>query len=284
MTKAIKIIIALCILFCFFIAFKTFFINRPPLSPELTANFYLQQEQFGLRSEAEKFLFDSSPLTKGEEFENFDKVEILGENYNNLKNVAYKRKEGPRNFKVKEVKKEKGNIRVSLTETILREVYFFNFLLSKEYQKDGKTEFEVLLTKTGDWWSGQEWKVLKIDSSTLIQSAKIGETREIKKGILIKPILSPSLKKGEKERGYILEVFYKNQSGFKNQEGKDCKISSSEWKIVGQRGQEIKPNFLEERLESGEEKEVEFEFSLPEDFLLKEIVFRNEGKEIHFVQ
>ena len=272
MQKAIKILIALCILFCFFIAFKTFFINRPRLSPELTANFYLQQEQFGLRSEAEEFLF-----------ENFDKVEILGENYNNLRDVAYKKKEGPRNFKVKEVKKEKGNIKVNLIETILREVYFFNFLLSKEYQKDGEIEFEVLLTKVGDWWSGQEWKVVKISSPTLIQSAKIGEARKIKKGVFIKPLFNLPLKKEEKERGYILGVFYKNQSGFKNQEGKDYKISSSEWKIIGQQGQEIKPNFLEEKLESGEEKEVKFEFSLQEELLFKEIVFRNEGKEIHFL-
>ena len=280
MSKKIKIILIVLpfLILVFALLFKTFFINRPRLSPELTANFYLQQEQFGKRAEAEKYLFDSLSLVEGEEFKNFDKVEILGENYNNLKNLPYKKREGPREFEIKEVKAENSGVTVNLVETILREVYFFNFLLSRDYQEGGRIEFEIFLTKTGSWGGGYEWKILKITSPTLIQAAKIGEEKEIKKGVFmaVGRLQEPEKESEESAVVYGLPVLFKNKSG------KDYKISSAEWKITGQHGKKFMAEILEENLKSGREKGMEFEFNIPEEFVFKEVVFRNEGMEIYF--
>jgi len=82
LNKALIVIVVL--LFCLVpvsLLVKTFWLNRPVLSPFEVSLSYLQLEQNSQRKRAEGYLFD------------FQKVEIFGERYPILRNTIWAQKE-----------------------------------------------------------------------------------------------------------------------------------------------------------------------------------------------
>lgn len=256
-----KIFIVFFVLLFSGIALKTFFFNKP-ISPEKVVISYLQLEQFGTRESAEKFL---SP--------NLNDIKILEKSYEKLRKEPHFQRYSSAEFELKEIKKEGDYQKVVITEKVANEAYFFNFLLSREYQKDGEIEFEAYLKKEGDWWHGYQWKIVKIDSSTLIQWAKIGEEKEIKTDVFA---TTNNLTTNNLQQK-VLKIHFKNNSD------KDYKASYSDWKVVDNLQKEyISSSIKTFFLEKGKEDEQEISFNLPKNFILKEILFRNEGREIHW--
>lgn len=263
MPKISKTLLFIFVLLFGVIVLKTFFFNRPDLKPETVVSSYLEKEQSGQRTEAEKF------LTKDLKY-----VKILERTYEKIKRADFRTKDARREFKFKEEKNEQGYIKIIIVEKVLSETYFFDFLLSPEYQANGETEFEVYLAKEGNWWSGYQWKIAKIDSVTLIQYGKIGEEKEIKTKVFAVPL-------------GIVNCQLPNQKclriSIRSEAESQTLLSYSDWKIVDTSQKEYtSPSIKTFTVYGGGETTEEISFDLPQNFALKEALFKNEGKEIHF--
>ncbi len=284
----IVIVILLLCLIPVFLLVKTFWLNRPTLSPFEVCLSYLQLEQkSSQRKRAERYLFD------------FQKVEIFGERYPILRNTiwAQKEKKGKEPvFEKKEEKIGKEKARVRLLEKTNRNegLIFFDFKLPKE------VVFEIELKKEGSWKKGYQWKIIRIDSPTLISEGKIGEEKEIEENVFVKPIkieeympsaLSPEVvgKLPENLKSLTLEIEYRNNSnspvGF---------YPFSEWRIVDEDGKEyIPPSQTSARvlrepiifggeLKPKETKRGYIPFEVPKDFSVEKIIFKNMKKKVIF--
>lgn len=242
---------------------KTFVLNQPNLKPETVISLYLEKEQSGSRPEAESFLI-----------KDFKNVKIFDQIYEKLKAKNSKAKNTKREFELKESENVKGYAKIILVEKVAGETYFFDFLLSPAYQSDGETEFEVYLEKEGGWFSGYQWKIAKIDSPTLIQYAKMGEEKEIKTGVFAVPWEIIDCRLSDQK---CLRVSIRSETESEN------RLSYSDWKIVdfGQREYSSLSTKIFV-LNKADKIEEEISFTLPQNFALKEVLFRNEGKEIHF--
>ena len=286
LNKALIVIVIL--LFCLipaFILVKTFWLNRPALSPFEVCLSYLQLEQNSQREKAERYLFD------------FEKVEIFGERYLILRNTiwAQKEKKGKEPvFEKKEERIEKERARVSLLEKTNRNegFIFFDFKLPKEIA------FKIELRKEGSWKKGYQWKITRIDSPALVSEGKIGEEKEIKENVFVRPIKieeymppasSPELVGRLPENLLTLEIEYKNNSnspvGF---------YPFSEWRVVDKDGQEYicppqtsarvlrEPTLFGGELKPKETKRGYIPFEVPKDLLVEKIIFKNMEKKVIF--
>jgi len=288
LNKALIVIVVL--LFCLVpvsLLVKTFWLNRPVLSPFEVSLSYLQLEQNSQRKRAEGYLFD------------FQKVEIFGERYPILRNTIWAQKEKKGEEPVFEKKEEKINkekARVSLLEKTKRNegLIFFGFKLPKE------VVFEIELKKAGGWKKGYQWKITRINSPTLVSEGKIGEEKEIKENVFVKPIKieeymplasSPEVvgKLPENLKSLTLEIEYKNNSnnpvGF---------YPFSEWRVVDKDGKEYicppqtsarvfrEPTLFGGKLKPKETKRGYIPFEVPKDFSVEEIIFKNMEKKVIF--
>jgi len=259
MAKPIKILIGIFVLFVLALSFKAFYINRPRLSPELTAEFYFQHEQFGSRREAEKLFIE--PLSQ---------VKIFGKSYIDFKIESETKNVVGVEFTVKEVETDNESAKVILTERIFGETYFLNFFLSEEYHPKGEIKFEVILTKVGDFAKGYEWKIVKINSPTLLRHAEKGE------GVDVKTNVSAKIDdiKCEIVDKCVITISFENKS-FKN-----YNISSKEWKIIDIEGNEIIAEVFEKKLEPSEKIKKDFVFKSAQKTLPTKIIMENKGKKI----
>ena len=267
----------------FYILIKTFSLNNPEASSFQVAVSYFKAEQNFQREEAEKYLFSE-----------LSEVKILEKNYEDVRyflEIAEEKKEIKKEPVFEEKKfdsKEEGKIVVLEKMNKKQGFAFFGFNLPDEVL------FEVELKKQGNWFKGYNWKIIKIDSSTLISNGVFGKEAQIKKDFFVKPIkfekYSATETRMPKElEGYTLEVEYSNNS--------DKKVFISpfnEWIVVDIDGKEYgsppytSAYFLRDPAFSGGEikqngKEKGYvSFELPKETLFKKIIFISESKKITF--
>jgi len=253
-----------------FVLVKVFILKPTPEVPtpsstpaEEVAIRYFELERERKKEEAEEYL---APY--------FSQVRILGGVYENLHSsfwIQTEKKEGPLpKYEIKEskVRGSDANITLEITTNRMEDSLFFNFRLPKEIV------FKIVL-----WKIDNNWKIIEIDSPDLILESKLGEQIEIKENVFVKAI---------KIEDSTLEVEYENESA-----ELVSFYSNSDWKIVDDNGKiysplpppdfEVKQPVLPDiELSPSEEKKVSLRFEIPEDILLKEIVFRNIDKKIIF--
>ena len=261
------ILILICILV--FVLVKIFILKPPPeapaaspIPPEEVAIKYFELEQQRKREEAEEYLVSY-----------FSQVRILGGEYEKLRSSFWvqAKESGPLpEYLIKESKVVKNDVNLIL-EVITNKMegsLFFNFRLPK------KVIFKVVLWKIND-----HWRIIKIDSPDLILESKLGEKKEIKENVFVEAI---------KIEDHISEIEYENRStepvSF---------YSLGNWKIVDKEGKiyypipgpdfEItQPMLPDIELNLGGKEKVSLSFGIPEDVLVKEVIFRNIDRKIIF--
>ena len=281
-----------------FVVLRLFvFKQQPPspplvvLTPEEVVTNYFSLEFNRNRSESEKYLFSD-----------FSKVEILGENYLNvrtsLQTQAPKKAGLKPEYKIVNQEVQDNEARISL-ETSTNEMggsLFLSFYLPE------KLLFNVSLIK-----EGVDWKILRVDSPDLILTNKLGEKVEIIKGVFIQPIKIIDYK--DKKPANSLNKFLRLEVEFENKTSGAATFSSPmEWRVLNQdkqfyypiinidwqtigQNQEQPPTPLTEpeisflpdiKLNPDETKKASIFFELPKEFLVKELVFQNLDKKIIF--
>lgn len=272
-----KLLLLGVVLFLIFLLVKTFYFNKPKLSPEKIVISYLELEQFSQRNLAEKFLFSD-----------FEKVEILKEKYKDISRLNWiqTEKEGAEPiFEIKEIKIEKKDAKIKIYEKTNRKEgwIFFDFYLPKQIV------FEAGLTKIGSWKKGYQWKIIKLDSLDLILEGKMGEKAEIKKNVFVKPIQFEKVEIPAVKKVYSLEIEYENNS----QELIDI-YPFSDWRIVDAGGEIFSPPpvtsavFLREpvllggELHPGESKRGYVMFEIEKEISAKAVIFKNMEKKVIF--
>ncbi|MBU4299398.1 DUF4352 domain-containing protein [Patescibacteria group bacterium] len=272
-----KLLLLGVVLFLIFLLVKTFYFNKPKLSPEKIVISYLELEQFSQRNLAEKFLFSD-----------FEKVEILKEKYKDISRLNWiqTEKEGAEPiFEIKEIKIEKKDAKIKIYEKTNRKEgwIFFDFYLPKQIV------FEAGLTKIGSWKNGYQWKITRINSSDLILERKFGERVEIRENVFIKPLEIEKLEIEAPRKIYSLEIEYENNSN------KPIRINPfGEWRIVDADGKVFNPPsltsalflrqpvLLGKELEPGETKRGYVMFETQNEVSTVKIILKNMEKKIIF--
>lgn len=275
--KALYILIFLVIIL---IPLKTFYLNKPKLSPLETAISYLKLEQSPRGGEAKKYLFSD-----------FGKIEVLGEKYKEVRWVNEEKKGEEPIFK--EEKSTTGENEASVAfieETNKNEgLVFFDFKLPKEIA------FEVELVREGNWKEGYSWKIIKIGSRTLISESEIGKGKQpIEEGgrvfvelIKLKEYSAEDINLPENLKILILEMEYKNESS-----SPVNFYPFSEWKIVDNNGKEFfplsptsarvlpTPTLLGGVLGAGEVKSGYVPFEVEKEVSPEKIIFQNTERKV----
>jgi hypothetical protein len=260
-----------------FLLLKTFYFNRPKLSPDEVVISYLQKEQSFQRNLAEEKLLPD-----------FEKVEVLSEKYsdiNRLNWIQNERAGGEPIFETKEIKIKGKEAGVKILEkTNIKEGWiFFDYYLPKEIT------FEAGLTKIGSWKKGYQWKIIKINSPDLILERKFGERVEIRENVFVKPIKIEKLEIPANRKIYSLEIEYENNSN------KPIRINPfGEWRIVEANGKVFNPPsltsalFLRQpvlfgrELEPGETKRGYVMFETQNEVSAVKIILKNMEKKVIF--
>lgn len=256
----------------------------PPLFSEEVVIKYFELEQEKNREESEKYLFSD-----------LSKVEIFGENYQK-QNLQYflwtqpEEKEGPLpeyQIKSSQIEKSKAKIILEVTTSKMEGSLFFNFYLPK------KVIFETDLVKEGGYW-----KIIRIDSPDLVSKSEPGEEIEIKENIFVKPIkigdyISKERKPVPGFKFLYLEIEFENKSI----EAINL-YQFIDWRIIDEKNQIYypipKPGLATQQtliessilidftLNPGSTKEIHLFFEVPEEILIKEVIFRSQYKKIIF--
>lgn len=277
-----KTILFLIFAAIFFLLLKTFYLDKPKLSPLETATAYLKLAQNPKSEESEK--------AKKYLFSDLGKIEILGEKYKEVRWVQ-KEKEGEEPIFEETPSQsspnlggEKKGIKITLLEKTNKNqgLIFFGYKLPKEIL------FEVYLAKEGDRKSGYFWKIIKINSPTLIFEGKIGERQLVRENMVFARVIkleeyaSQNRDLPKELKILTLEIEYQNDGP-----GPAEFLPFSEWKVADKNGQEYgpppltsarvlrEPALLGRELKAGEKKIGYVSFEVPKDFIADKIILKN---------
>jgi hypothetical protein len=280
-----KILVSAVIFVLIFLLVKTFYLNRPELSPAEATIFYLKAEQNFERETAEKYLFS-----------NLEKVEMLGEKYQDLRKIRWVKKEKDGKepvFAIKSQRIEKKEAIINISEKSNKKegLPFFDYFLPEELV------FDVWLGKVGNWKEGYQWRLIKVNSADLVLNKKLGEKIEISRELFLRPInieeyWPENVKLPEGIKIISLEIEYENK-------GADpVRIYLFDgWKIITENGSVFGPPSLtsalvlrepipyDQELEPAQIKKGYIVFEVPKEISLervKKILFRNLDKKIIF--